>query len=33
MSTKEFLWSVGAVVAAILIVKMFSLESKVPTLF
>jgi len=32
MNTKEFLWSVGAVVVAILVVKMFSLESKVPTI-
>ena len=32
MNTKEFLWSVGAVVVAILVVKMFSLDTKVPTL-
>lgn len=32
MNTKEFAWSVAAVVVAILVVKMFSLDSKVPQL-
>lgn len=31
MNTKEFMWSVLAVLAAIAIAKLISLESKVPT--